>query len=138
VADDRVGHVEWSDVGYLWLIYVYVVLVRAVVILVSYPVLRRTGLGTTWRDCVFMVWGGLRGSVGIALAVTLDLSIQETGTTDADLRKTGERLERWLDACLAVHWLAGWLAGWRAHIGLNFHICSNSHSFKPSHRFELT
>jgi NhaP-type Na+/H+ or K+/H+ antiporter len=50
----------------MWLV---LVIIRAVMILVFYPLLRQLGLGTTPKDSAFMVWAGLRGAVGLALAV---------------------------------------------------------------------
>ena len=33
------------------------------------PVLRHTGYGLTWKDGIVMTWGGLRGAVGLMLAL---------------------------------------------------------------------
>ena len=38
-------------------------------IAVCFPALRRTGYSTSWEQALFMVWGGLRGAVGLALAL---------------------------------------------------------------------
>lgn len=40
-------------------------------IFASYPLIARIGIGTNWREAVFMSYGGLRGGVGIALALSL-------------------------------------------------------------------
>ena len=42
-----------------------------------YPVTSRIGIGTTWREAVFMSYGGLRGAVGIALALSLHAEVCE-------------------------------------------------------------
>ena len=61
-----------SAVGFKWLIIYPIVLVaRGVTILLFYPLLKRLGTGCTWKDAVVMWWGGLRGSVGLALALSI-------------------------------------------------------------------
>eukprot|EP00812_Abedinium_dasypus_P002540 NODE_130_length_2002_cov_178.843349.p1 GENE.NODE_130_length_2002_cov_178.843349~~NODE_130_length_2002_cov_178.843349.p1 ORF type:complete len:560 (-),score=192.05 NODE_130_length_2002_cov_178.843349:306-1742(-) len=54
-----------------WLVFVYVVaaVVRGLMLVVFYPALKVLGYSTTVKDCVVMWWGGLRGAVGMALAV---------------------------------------------------------------------
>ena len=66
-----------SDWGLLIALYVFVILIRSVMILFSYPVLANVGLKTNPREAGFMVWGGLRGAVGIALALALDNNVVE-------------------------------------------------------------
>ena len=46
-------------------------IVRAVVVLVAMPLLRRVGYGLTWQEAVVLVWSGLRGAVGLALSLFL-------------------------------------------------------------------
>ena len=43
--------------------------IRLVVIILLYPILRRTGYGINWKTALVMLWGGLRGAVGLALAL---------------------------------------------------------------------
>ena len=52
-------------------IYPIVLFTRGVAILVFYPLLKRWGTGCTWQEAVVMWWGGLRGSVGLALALAV-------------------------------------------------------------------
>ena len=41
---------------------------------------------TTWKECVVMTWGGLRGAVGLALALSMrDLLIQQGKEYTANL-----------------------------------------------------
>lgn len=47
-----------------------------------YPILSRIGLKTNWRECFFISFGGLRGAVGIALALALDAEVWHA--TDAE------------------------------------------------------
>ena len=36
-----------------------------------FPVLKRVGYSMTWKDVVVITWGGLRGAVGLALALVV-------------------------------------------------------------------
>jgi len=57
---------------YLWAtIYPIVLFARGVAVLAFFPLLRRLGTGCTWKEAVVVWWGGLRGSVGLALALVL-------------------------------------------------------------------
>lgn len=53
----------------LLIIYVGVHIVRALVILMFYPLLKRSGYGLPKRDAVVLWYGALRGAVGLALAL---------------------------------------------------------------------
>jgi len=55
-------------------IYLIILFARGFSIMLFYPLLSRFGTGCTWQEAVVMWWGGLRGSVGLALA----LAIQHT------------------------------------------------------------
>ena len=60
--------------NYSWriiMIYPIVLCTRGIAILLFYPFLKRVGTGCTWQEAVVMWWGGLRGSVGLALALVV-------------------------------------------------------------------
>ncbi len=44
---------------------------RAIMLLLFWPALRRLGYGLTWQQLVVIVWAGLRGIVGTAIALTI-------------------------------------------------------------------
>jgi NhaP-type Na+/H+ or K+/H+ antiporter len=68
---------EW---GYLILLFVLLTAIRAVQFTVAYPITVRIGLKTNWKETLFQIYGGLRGAVGIALAISLDNTVaQVTG-----------------------------------------------------------
>eukprot|EP00854_Cymbomonas_tetramitiformis_P015064 gene15064-17804_t len=46
--------------------------IRAVVVLCFYPVLKFLGYGLHWKDAAVLVWSGLRGAVGLAMAIMAD------------------------------------------------------------------
>lgn len=45
-----------------------------------FPILKRVGYTVTWKDVVVITWGGLRGAVGLALA----LVVAQTSDIDFD------------------------------------------------------
>jgi len=55
----------------LFMIYPIVLFTRGVAILVFFPFLRLIGTGCTWKEALVMWWGGLRGSVGLALGLVV-------------------------------------------------------------------
>ena len=61
----------------------YLQVIRFVMIFLMLPVLSRLGYGLTWREAIILAWGGLRGAVGLALAlfVSLDNQIADTRFT---------------------------------------------------------
>ena len=42
---------------------------RAITIALFSPLLKKVGYGMTWRNGAVLTWGGLRGAVGLALAL---------------------------------------------------------------------
>ena len=56
-------------VGEMFVVYILVVAIRLIVIVVLYPFLKRSGYGINWRIALVLLWGGLRGAVGLALAL---------------------------------------------------------------------
>lgn len=71
-----------TDWGYLVLLYVLVVAIRGLLVAFFYPILSRMGLKTNPHESIFIWWGGLRGAVGIALAISLDEKIWSNTVED--------------------------------------------------------
>lgn len=69
---NREGHWTGQDWGYLFLLYAMVQAYRFFLMFSHYPILSRIGLRTNWRETFFMSYAGLRGAVGISLAIALD------------------------------------------------------------------
>jgi len=65
----------FSDWGYMLIFFGLMSVIRASMIIISFPILQRTGYGTTFADAFFMTWGGLRGAIGLALAMIVKQSI---------------------------------------------------------------
>eukprot|EP00449_Zooxanthella_nutricula_P048481 CAMPEP_0198612090 /NCGR_PEP_ID=MMETSP1462-20131121/157720_1 /TAXON_ID=1333877 /ORGANISM="Brandtodinium nutriculum, Strain RCC3387" /LENGTH=1019 /DNA_ID=CAMNT_0044343893 /DNA_START=1 /DNA_END=3056 /DNA_ORIENTATION=+ len=53
-------------------VYVAVTIIRFVMLLLMRPLLNRCGRSVSMRDVLIMTWGGLRGMVGLALAILVD------------------------------------------------------------------
>ena len=53
------------------LIYPIVLIARGAALALFYPLLKRWGTRCTWKHVCVMWWGGLRGAVGLALAVSV-------------------------------------------------------------------
>ena len=57
------------------LIYPIVLFARGAALALCYPILQRMGGGCHWKNLVVSWWGGLRGSVGLALALQINHTI---------------------------------------------------------------
>ena len=69
-SSNFIGTREWGLAVFL---YLMLQLIRFATIFMLLPVLQRMGYGMTWRDALVAVWGGLRGAVGLALALIVQL-----------------------------------------------------------------
>ena len=65
------GKIGAADLGWGLLVYAEVLAARAFVVACLFPILRRRGYGLTPADAAVCVWGGLRGAVGLALALAV-------------------------------------------------------------------
>ena len=66
------GTLRASDLGWSIIVYFEVLFARAAVIGILYPILARRGYGLTLADAAVCWWGGLRGAVGLALALAVN------------------------------------------------------------------
>ncbi|KNC85037.1 hypothetical protein SARC_02762 [Sphaeroforma arctica JP610] len=81
VLSDRVffnsgGVLDATDVGYLFALYAVLHVVRFISIAVLMPVLRLSGYGLNWGEVTVMTYGGLRGAIGLALALIVEDTAQ--------------------------------------------------------------
>lgn len=58
-----------GDFLILGIIYVGIHIIRAIVIAMFFPVMKRTGYGLSRKDSYILWWGALRGAIGLALAL---------------------------------------------------------------------
>jgi NhaP-type Na+/H+ or K+/H+ antiporter len=72
------------DSAELWIslivLYIVLVLIRSISVIVLMPILERIGVGITRQKATVLVWGGLRGAVSLALALTI---VQDTNIPEA-------------------------------------------------------
>ncbi|KAL7536985.1 hypothetical protein ACHAWF_005623 [Thalassiosira exigua] len=88
-----------NDWGYLILLFLMVTLIRFFLVFAFYPITSRIGIGSSWREAVFMSYGGLRGAVGIALALSLNAEVfhatsasEVSAATRAQFREDSSKL----------------------------------------------
>merc|ERR1711920_612988 len=74
-ADLMTSPVTSKDLGMLMIVYASSQVVRGVAVLVFYPFLKCTGPAFSWKDAVFTWWGGLKGAVGLSVAMVFRMSI---------------------------------------------------------------
>ena len=66
--------VSWTALLACVGIYAGVNIIRLLVIFLFYPVMKRCGYGLTVRECLILGWGGLRGALGLTLALIVSIS----------------------------------------------------------------
>jgi NhaP-type Na+/H+ or K+/H+ antiporter len=74
-----------SDWGYALLNWVLLNVIRLITLAIFKPVLNRVGSGFSWQDVLLATWAGLRGAVGLSLALIVDLAALQPGS-DIDSR----------------------------------------------------
>jgi NhaP-type Na+/H+ or K+/H+ antiporter len=60
--------------GYMLVVYIFMVLIRTVMMAIMYFPLANIGYGLErgWKDALVGVWGGLRGAIGLILCLIID------------------------------------------------------------------
>lgn len=58
-----------NDFLSLFIVYVGIHVVRAIVMLIHYPFMKNTGYGLPFKDAIVVWYGALRGAIGLALAL---------------------------------------------------------------------
>ena len=76
------GYHSGKDWGYLVLVYILLHVIRGILFVAVYPITSRIGLKTDWKETTFQIYGGLRGAVGIALAIFLNSELTEFVVND--------------------------------------------------------
>lgn len=70
-------HVDftWLNLAALAIIYIGVNLIRTLMIFLFYPLMSRLGYGLSIREAVILSWGGLRGALGLTLALMVSYAL---------------------------------------------------------------
>ncbi|XP_060556352.1 sodium/hydrogen exchanger 10-like isoform X2 [Ruditapes philippinarum] len=69
ISEKAIFEIHGIDWFYMFSLYFGCFVIRGFVIALFSPILKHTGYGLTWREGTVMTWGGLRGAVGLALAL---------------------------------------------------------------------
>jgi len=70
------------DFVILILIYISILVIRGIVLSLFYPLMKRIGYGLNPKDGIIAWWGGLRGAIGLALA----LIVASEASIDMEIR----------------------------------------------------
>ena len=65
--------VSWMGLLACLGVYIGINVIRLLVIFLFYPVMKRCGYGLTVRECILLGWGGLRGALGLTLALVVSI-----------------------------------------------------------------
>lgn len=65
-------HLTWKMVLGIIPVFIGLNLIRYLMILVFMPILKRNGYGLNWREFVILGWGGLRGALGMSMALMVN------------------------------------------------------------------
>ncbi|XP_076372813.1 sperm-specific sodium:proton exchanger-like [Tachypleus tridentatus] len=69
ITEKGAESIKRDDYFLIFATYMGITLFRFLAIITLYPVLSRLGYGLNWKWLVVLTWGGLRGAVGLALAL---------------------------------------------------------------------
>eukprot|EP00929_Paragymnodinium_shiwhaense_P112951 TRINITY_DN81211_c0_g1_i1.p1 TRINITY_DN81211_c0_g1~~TRINITY_DN81211_c0_g1_i1.p1 ORF type:complete len:990 (-),score=170.23 TRINITY_DN81211_c0_g1_i1:95-2977(-) len=72
ICTHRSAFINAMDWVYLLLLYLACIAARYAMLLLFYPILKTTGFGIAFEDFIIIGWSGLRGAVGLSLAMFLD------------------------------------------------------------------
>jgi NhaP-type Na+/H+ or K+/H+ antiporter len=61
-----ISNTAWGWGVALWL---FLLVIRTAMVVLFFPVLRIGQYGVSWKDCIVLSWAGLRGAVGLTLAL---------------------------------------------------------------------
>jgi NhaP-type Na+/H+ or K+/H+ antiporter len=62
-----------QDVALSIILYITIHIGRALTVIILYPLMRRNGVYLSWKDCLILIWSGLRGSMALILVLIVDL-----------------------------------------------------------------
>ncbi|CAF0965057.1 unnamed protein product [Adineta ricciae] len=68
-----VATISGRDFGFSIVLYLVILIARALTIAVLYPLMRHTGVHLSWKDCIILIWSNLRGSMALILVLIVFL-----------------------------------------------------------------
>ena len=84
IGSDIISDRTASDWGHLLLLYVLLNILRMLIVAVLYPLLSTVGLRCSRKDAVFLSWAGLRGALGMALALIVKDNRKDANISEND------------------------------------------------------
>lgn len=60
---------SWPHCAILLLVYIALNIIRYITIMMLYPIMKRSGYGLNKKESIILTWGGLRGALGMTLAL---------------------------------------------------------------------
>ncbi|KAL4516515.1 hypothetical protein Ndes2526A_g05070 [Nannochloris sp. 'desiccata'] len=67
----RVSTITKTDWGWAVVLWLFLVAIRTAMVVLFYPLLRLGQYGINWKDGIVLSWSGLRGAVGLTLALII-------------------------------------------------------------------
>ncbi|CAF1522652.1 unnamed protein product [Adineta ricciae] len=68
-----IATISGRDFGFSIVLYLVILIARALTIAILYPLMRRTGVHLSWKDCIILIWSNLRGSMALILVLIVFL-----------------------------------------------------------------
>lgn len=66
IEESTITAMDWVRMFIFWFLMIGM---RTLMVLTFYPILRKTGYGLTKKELVVLIYGGLRGALGLCLAL---------------------------------------------------------------------
>jgi NhaP-type Na+/H+ or K+/H+ antiporter len=70
-----------QDFAFSIVLYIAIHIGRALTIVILYPLIRRSGVHLSWKDCLILMWSGLRGSMALILVLIVNLDTRIDSVT---------------------------------------------------------
>ncbi len=62
-------NVTWKNILVVFLLYIALNVIRYIMIAVLSPIIRKSGYGLSFKESIILGWGGLRGALGMSMAL---------------------------------------------------------------------
>lgn len=87
IVSDRVflPDFDFAELGYLFVLYILLNLIRLLMVFILFPILSITGYGMDSRSALVVSFSGLRGAVSLSLALLTE-SLEEDGDITANIQ----------------------------------------------------
>jgi NhaP-type Na+/H+ or K+/H+ antiporter len=66
IAESTITGWDWIKMFAFWIL---MIIVRAIMVLTFLPILKATGYGITKKEIIVLIYGGLRGALGLCLSL---------------------------------------------------------------------